>query len=246
MAEASPQPSQNLQSETGTPSITDLLKVLSCCVNAAECHHDTNPWSDSDPELQIFSTAALEALQEHTTRRMKSLLHMHEVLDKEIANRKLESRFKTSTTTESDSKPSEVLFNAHDLEPLIVLLGAQDSTSEVVGVRPGSERRDSIARMCLAWISETREAARLSRTDVTTRPTSVKHRNRDEVDAIIDIEGTETGSISFQDVEALEDEMEDLFEIDKGTPAEMVRWVSRHAQFVCCRPNPISERSRPL
>lgn len=135
---------------------------------------------------------------------------MHEVLDKEIANRKLESRCMASITIESESKPSEVLFNTHDLEPLIALLGAQDTTSEVVGARSGSERRDSIARMCLAWVSETRETARLSRTDGTGRPASVRQRTPDEVAAIIDVEGTETGSITFDDVEALEGEMEDF------------------------------------
>lgn len=210
MAESSPHPAKDLQPETNTPSISDLLKLLSCCVNTTECHHDINPWSDSDPELQIFSTAALEALQEHATRRMKSLLHMHEVLDKEIANRKLASRFMPSITVESDSKPTEVLFNTHDIEPLIALVGAQDTTPEAVGGRSESDRRDSIARMCLAWISETRETARLSRTDGSMRPASVRHRSPDEVDAIIDIEDTETGSITFQDVEALEDEMGDF------------------------------------
>lgn len=141
---------------------------------------------------------------------MKSLLHMHEVLDKEIANRKLESRFKTSITVVSDSKASEILFNSHDFEPLIALLGAQGNTSVVVGERPESEQRHDIAKMCLAWVSETRESARVSRTDATRRPASVKHRAPDEANAIVDIEGTEDDSITFQDVEALEDEMEDF------------------------------------
>lgn len=116
----------------------------------------------------------------------------------------------TSITVETDSKPTEVLFNTHDLEPLVALLGAQDTTLEVVGGHSQSDRRDSIARMCLAWIGETRETARLSRTDGTMRPASVKYRTPDEVAAIIDIEGTETGSVTFQDVEALENEMEDF------------------------------------
>lgn len=206
MAESSPRLTKDLPSETNTPLISDLLKILSCCVNTAECHHDTNPWSDSDPGLQVFSTAALEALQEHTTHRMKSLLHMHEVLDKEIASRKLESRFIVPGTFESDSKPSEVLFNSHDFEPLIALLGAQENISEAVG--GCSDRRDDIAKMCLAWISETRETARLARNDGTKRLVSVKHRAPDEVVAIKDVEGAENGSISFEDVEALEDEME--------------------------------------
>lgn len=206
MAESSPQPTKDLQSETSTPLISDLLKILSCCVNTAECHHDTNPWSDSDPGLQVFSTAALEALQEHTTHRMKSLLHMHEVLDKEIANRKLESRFTVPGTFESDSKPGEVLFNSHDFEPLIALLGPQDHISEAVGEY--SDRRDDIAKMCLAWISETRETARLARTDGTKRLVSVDQRDPDEVVTVKDVDEAENGPITFHDVEALEDEME--------------------------------------
>lgn len=206
MAESSPRPAKDMQSETSTPLISDLLKILSCCENTAECRHDTNPWSDSDPGLQVFSTAALEALQEHTTHRMKSLLHMHEVLDKEIASRKLESRFMSSVTVGSDNKSSEVLFNSHDFEPLIALLGAPDIISEAVS--GCSDRRDDIAKMCLAWISETREIARLSRTDSTKRLVSVKHKDPDEGVAIKDVEEAEKDSITFQDVEALEDEME--------------------------------------
>lgn len=131
---------------------------------------------------------------------------MHEVLDKEIASRKLESRFIVPGTFESDSKSGEVLFNSHDFEPLIALLGAQDHMSEAVG--GCSERRDDIAKMCLAWVSETREAARLAPTDGTKRLVSVKHRAPDEVVAIKDVEEAEKDSITFQDVEALEDEME--------------------------------------
>lgn len=209
MAESSPQPAKDSQSKTSAPSIVDLLKILSCCVNTAECRHDTNRWSDSDPELQVFSTAALEALQEHTTHRMTNLLHMHEVLNKEIANRKLQSRF-MSVTVKSDSEPGEVLFNTHDFEPLIALLGALDNTSDAVCGRLESEQRDDIARMCLAWVNETRETARLSRTDGTRRPVSVKHRTADEVAAIVDEEDVETSSVTSQDLEALKDEMEGL------------------------------------
>lgn len=210
MADSSTRPAKGSQSKTSTPSICELLKSLSCCANTAECHHDTNPWSDSDPQLQVFSTAALEALQEHTTHRMKSLLHMHEVLDKEIASRKLESRFVASLTVESDSKPGEVLFNTHDFEPLIVLLGPQDDISDTCCGHLESEQRDDIARMCLAWINQTRETARLSRTDGTRRPASVKHRSADETTAIVDEEDVEPGSPASQDFEALEDEMEGL------------------------------------
>lgn len=131
---------------------------------------------------------------------------MHEVLDKEIASRKLESRFMSSVAAESDSKPSEVLFNSHDFEPLIAVLGAPDIVSEAVSGY--SDRRDDIAKKCLAWISETREIARLSRADSTKRLVSVRHRAPDEVVAIKDVEEAEIDSITFQDVEALEDEME--------------------------------------
>lgn len=137
---------------------------------------------------------------------MKSLLHMHEVLDKEIANRKLESRFTVPGTFESDSKPGEVLFNSHDFEPLIALLGPQDHISEAVGEY--SDRRDDIAKMCLAWISETRETARLARTDGTKRLVSVDQRDPDEVVTVKDVDEAENGPITFHDVEALEDEME--------------------------------------
>lgn len=140
---------------------------------------------------------------------MKSLLHMHEVLDKEIANRKLESRFNASITSKSDNQPAEILFNNDDFEPLIALLGAQDNISGPVTACPEGEQRDAIAKMCISWISEAREAARQSRRNAgTKRPASVKHRSEDEVAAIVDVEGAEDGSFTFQDVEALEDEME--------------------------------------
>lgn len=140
---------------------------------------------------------------------MKSLLHMHEVLDKEITDRRIESRFiGTSIVNKCSGEPSELLFNTHDFEPLTALLEAQDSISEAASERSEDEYRDVIAKMCLAWISEEREAARASRIDVTRRPASVKHRTVDEVAAIVDVEDGETSPIAFQDVEALEDEME--------------------------------------
>lgn len=140
---------------------------------------------------------------------MESLLHMHEVLDKELVDRKIEARFVgTSIINKCSGEPSELLFNTHDFEPLNALLEAQDSISESHSERSKDDHRDVIAKMCLAWITEEREAARACRIDVTRRPASVKHRTVDEAGAIVDVEDGETSPITFQDVEALEDEME--------------------------------------
>lgn len=202
MAESSPHVAQDSQPKTRTPSVSDLFKLLSCCISGAACHHDINPWSDSDPELQAFSTAALEALQEHAMHRMEPFLHMNQVLNKEIASRKLDSRFANSSVSESSKEPREVLFDVKDF----ALLGGEDNISAAVCGLSESEHRDVIAKMSLAWVSATRETARLYRDGA--RPTSVKHRNVNEVAGVIDIEGAEPGSILFEDVEGLEDEME--------------------------------------
>jgi hypothetical protein len=207
MAESSPRAAKDPQSEAEIPAIGDLLKLLSCCVTGAKCQHDISPWGDSDLELQAFSTAALEALQEHTMHRMEPFLHWNGVLGKEIASRKLESRFANSNAGTISKQPREILFDINDFGWPITLLGGKGNISEAVCGHPESEHRDVIAKMSLAWVSETRETARLRRPD-DTRPTSAKHRNADEAAVVIDIEGAETSSILFEDVEDLEDEME--------------------------------------
>lgn len=134
---------------------------------------------------------------------------MHEVLDKEITDRRIESRFiGTSIINKCSGEPSELLFNTHDFEPLTALLEAQDSISDAASERSGDDHRDVIAKMCLAWVSEEREAVRACRIDVTRRPASVKHRTVDEAVVIVDVEDGETSPITFQEFEALEDEME--------------------------------------
>lgn len=196
---------EDSQPKTRTPSVSDFFKLLSCCMTGAGYHHDINPWSDSDLKLQAFSTAALEALQEHAMHQMEPFLHMNQVLNKEIASRKLDSRSANSSVSESSNKPREVLFDIKDFG-CPMLLGGQDNISAAVCGQSESEHRDVIAKMSLAWVSATRETSRLYRDGV--RRTSVKHRNANEVASVIDIEGAEPGAILFEDVEGLEDEME--------------------------------------
>lgn len=134
---------------------------------------------------------------------------MQDILDKEIADRILRSRFTPSDPSASTSQPGEVLFNIDDFEPLNTFLGAEDSVSEAV-IESESEHRDIIAKMGHAWVVDLREAERQSRPG-GPRPVSVKAPAPDEVAAQIDIEGAESGSISFQDVVSLEDEIDSYF-----------------------------------
>lgn len=138
--------------------------------------------------------------------RMEPFLHMNQVLNKEIASRKLDSQFANSSVSESSKEPREVLFDVKDFGCPTALLGGEDNIPAAVCGLSESEHRDVIAKMSLAWVSATRETARLYRDGA--RPTSVKHRNVNEVAGVIDIEGAEPGSILFEDVEGLEDEME--------------------------------------
>lgn len=169
--------------------------------------HDIDPWSDSDPELQPVSTATLEILQDHAIFHMRAFLHVHDILDKEITNRKLESRFRISDASTGAIRVREILFNINDFEPLNVFLGAHDNSSDGDSGPLDSEHRDAIAKMGHAWVSVKREAARKSRSD-GPRPVSVKPAIPGEAAAQIDIGGADGGSISFQDVVALEDEMD--------------------------------------
>ncbi|KAL1862828.1 hypothetical protein Daus18300_008324 [Diaporthe australafricana] len=191
------------------PPISDLLRRLYSRVTASTYQHDMNPWNDPDPDLQLISTASLEVLRDYTTYHMSAFLHMHDILNKEVADRNLSSRFTTSDTNASASRPSEVLFSIDDFEPLSGFLGAEDSLSDAANGPPEveSEHRDIIARMGHAWVVDLREAERQSRPD-GPRPVSVKAKAPDEVVAQIDIEGAESGSMSFEDVVALEDEMD--------------------------------------
>lgn len=199
---------KNTQSNTGPP-ISDIPSILSCCVIGQGCQHEINPWSNADPRIQDLSTAALEALQEHffAVKNSEPFAHMHEVARKEIARRKLNSRSANSNASTSSKQTTEVLFDVDDFGPPIVLLDDQETTPEVVCGRSQSECRDDIAKMSLAWVSGTRETARLRRTD-GKRPTSVKHRGASEVAVVIDIEGRTEPSICFEDVEGLEFEMQ--------------------------------------
>lgn len=206
LAESSARAARDAQSETRTP-ISDLSSIFSCCDIGEGCYHGINPWSNADAEIQALSTAALQAFQEHVAQNIEPFVHMHEVANKEIASRKLDSRFAKSDASTSSKQIREVLFDAGDFGPPIGLVDDQVRVPKAVCGQSQSERRYSIARMSLAWVSETRETARLRRLD-STRPTSVNHRRADEGAVIIDVESAEPGLISFEDVEGLEDEMD--------------------------------------
>lgn len=106
---------------------------------------------------------------------MKAFLYVHELLDKELVDRKLVSRTRlvrasNLVTLPKSSGVSEVLFDVEDLEPLSNFLGPQDNSEDIHGTVPG-ERVEAMAKMAYAWVDGDRSAsARRRRADSKLTP----------------------------------------------------------------------------
>jgi hypothetical protein len=133
---------------------------------------------------------------------MELQTHVNQILNEEIA-----SRLANPNTSTSSTKAREVIFDVDDFSPNTALpRGIENSMSQLQCGPSESEHRNAIARMSTAWVNATQETAKLRRAD-GPRPTSAKHRGPDKMADIVDIEGADPSSMSFEDVEGLEDEM---------------------------------------
>ncbi|KAI3397387.1 hypothetical protein diail_10837 [Diaporthe ilicicola] len=226
MAQSSTQSVKDAQSVREISPIHVLFRNLYSRVTAPTYQQDISPWNDPDPELQPVSTASLEVLQGHAMYHMKTFLCIHDILNEEIANRRLQSRFTAPDASKSAGQPGEVLFNINDFEPLSTFVGAQEGTSEAVIRHLESEPRDTIAKMGYAWVDGVREAARRPRPDVP-RPVSVKAPAPGGMAARIDVEGAENGPILPEDVDGLKEEMESDNSAGNETPVEIFCCITR-------------------
>lgn len=160
------------QPQGTTPIICHAFELLYTRVTSPAYTHDTNPWSDSDPELQSISTAALELLQEHADFHMQVFLYIHELLDRELADRKLASRARLNGLSLGGSRVLEVIFDAEDLEPLSHFLSPRDDR-KYLNMSMVGERIDTIAKMAYAWVDGDRSASSARRRRIGSSSPSV-------------------------------------------------------------------------
>lgn len=214
--------SEALQHREDTPSIRHIFSSLYSRVTAPNYMHDGNPWSDSDPGLQSISTASLELLQDHADFHMQAFLYVHELLDKELVDRKLASRTRLDrasklTTLPKGSNLTEILFDVEDLEPLDNFLGLGNNNEDPHGTM-AEERIEAMAKMAYAWVdgdrstSARRRRAQSKLTPIKSqapRNTTVETRN-----GIRDDGETDNDEDCVADVTELEAQMDELDQVD--------------------------------
>lgn len=168
---------QEPQLLTNSPPILHTLRRLYSRVTSPGYTHDANPWSDSDPALQSIFTTSLELLQEHADFHMRAFLYVHELLDKELVDRKLATQTLLGRVSGGggllgSSNVREVLFDVEELVPLSGFLEPLDQGHNVRGTVVG-ERIDAMARMAYAWVDSDRSTS-AARRRAGSRPSSVK------------------------------------------------------------------------
>lgn len=216
------------------PSIRQVLGCLYSRVTAPNYTHDTNPWSDSDPGLRSISTASLELLQDHAEFHMQAFLYVHDLLDRELVDRKLVSRTRLTGVTSLKALPagssvSEVLFDIEDLEPLSSFLRPQDSGNHVRGLMPG-DRIEAMAKMAYAWVDGDRSTSAQRRRAESRQPCV---KSQAPPNAAVE-DRTEAGEARetvkedklIADVLELEAEMGDFDQVDDDESISEIRSVA--------------------
>ncbi|KUI55947.1 Serine/threonine-protein kinase csk1 [Cytospora mali] len=183
------------------------------------------PWDDILNGVDDEWKGLIKAMVRYDSGRMKAeqaLLYVHELLEKELLDRKLVAltrldRVGSRETPPEASNISEILFDVDDLEPLGSFLVTRDQFGNVHGSLVG-ERIDTMAKMAYAWIDGDRSAAR-HRTESKSRSSKLQIPRKAAVEARN--EAGEDGGLHPEDqcvadMIQLEAEMDEFDLVDDG------------------------------